>query len=161
MAEFYGSKIWNISDISLPRLWCQVKVSARPNCQRRGTFYISLSVHMCCQEAICKPDSVLCDKKCNFSLPEKENTWRNSNQRVSLTCHLQRVRAVYPCQRGAGGITSSLPSLSLFLTRCDAGNLFLLACLTCPGGFAASQTPASPVTMTGNKRGSARKLMDG
>lgn len=111
MAEFYGSEIGNISDISLPRLWYQVKVSAHPNCPRRGTFEI---VHMYWQEAICKPDSLLCDKKCNFSLPEKENTWRNSNQRVSLTCHLQRVRAVYQCQRGAGGITSSLPSPSLF-----------------------------------------------
>lgn len=100
----------------------------RLRCLRRGTFNISLSVHMCWQEAICKPDSLLCDKKCNFSLPEKENTWRNSNQRVSLTCHLQRVRAVYQCQRGAGGIASSLPSPSLFLTRCDAENLFLLAC---------------------------------
>lgn len=125
-----------------------------------GTFDISLSVHMCWQGAICKPDTLLCDRKCNFSLPEKENTWRNSNQRVSLTCHLQRVRAVYQCQRGAGGITSSLPSPSLFLTRCDADNLFLLACLTCPGGFAASQTPASPGTMTGNKMVGS-KLMEG
>lgn len=39
-----------------------------------ASFNISLTDHISWQEAICKPDSLLCDKKSNFSLTERENT---------------------------------------------------------------------------------------
>lgn len=41
---------------------------------------------------------------------------------------------------------------SVFDTLWCWESFFIGLFLTCPGGFAASQTPASPVTMTGNKR---------
>lgn len=80
---------------------------------------------MCWQEVIGKPDSLLCDKKSEFSLREQENTWRNSNQRVSLTCHLQSVKAVYQCQGKQEGTPPHYQA-----PVCCCQNLFLLACLS-------------------------------
>lgn len=92
--KMHGKETLNLKYCTFyhPDSGIRLKVSARSTCQVlvqiSASFNISPSVHMRWQEAICKPDSLLCDEKSDVSLTEQGNTWRNSNPRVSLTCLL-------------------------------------------------------------------------
>lgn len=136
---------FEILQIVSSRLWYQVERLCTFSLSGTGvvffaSFNISLSVHMCWQEAICKPDSLLCDKKSDFSLTEQENTWRNSNQSSFINTSSASVKAVYQCQWGTGGNTSSLPSSRLSFTLVAIVRIFFsigafVYRSDCPGAF--------------------------
>lgn len=109
---------------------------------------------MCWQETICKPDTLLGDKKSDFGLTEEENTWRISNPPAWLTCHLRSAKVVYQCQ-GQQAATPPLyqASVCCSLTLWSSESFSLGVFVYFGDRPGAIRTPASPVTMIGNLAG--------
>lgn len=119
---------------------------------------IGLSVHMCWQEAICKPNSLLSDKKSHFSLTKKKRKGK-PEEIPTKEFHYHVIPAA--CEGclsvsggdggggGAGGYPTSLLSHRLSLTHAVMLRIFFDWCVsaeaTCPGAVPSSWTPGSPV----------------